>query len=152
MFEGHIEIATETLNEAAVRQAIADFVMGRDLAPPPKTHLNASAIDISSFPKEFQIKMNWLLGRLNTEELARDDVYALNFFLEKFVAWSGYQITDAPQLDGAPRASMQAIATDLERAAKILKGRLRDIDDLYQLLRDRGGSTSQGLLRHRRQA
>jgi hypothetical protein len=152
LFEGHIEIATETLNEVAVRQAIADFVIGRDVAPPPKTHLNASVIDISSFPKEFQIKMSWLLGRLNTEELARDDVYALNFFLEKFVAWTGYQITDAPQLDGAPRASMQDIATDLERAAKILKGRLRDIDELYQLVRDRGGSAPQELLRHRRQA
>ena len=36
--------------------------------------------------------MNWLMGRLNMEELAKDDVYALNYFLDKFVAWTGYQI------------------------------------------------------------
>jgi hypothetical protein len=152
LFTEHIEIATESLNEIATRRAITNFVSGRDMAPPPKTHLHASAIDISSFPKEHQIKMNWLMGRLNVEELAHDDVYALNYFLEKFVAWSGYQITDAPQLDGADRASMQDIAADLERAAKILKDRLRDIDELRHLVHDRGGSAPWELLRRRQQA
>ena len=141
LFDEHIEIATENLNEDATSLTISltsSWVV--TWCQPPKTHLNASVIDISSYPKDFQIKMNWLLGRLNTEELAQDNVYAVNYFLEKFVAWSGYQITDAPQLDGAPRASKQKIAADLERAAKILKGRLRDIDELYQLVRDRGES------------
>jgi len=152
LFDEHLEIATERLNDVAVRRAITNFVVGHDVALPPKTHLNSSVIDISSYPKDSQIKMNWLLRRLNTEELAQDDVYALNYFLEKFVAWSGYQITDAPQLDGAPRSSVQKIAADLERAAQILRGRLRDIDELYQLVRDRGGSAPRELLRHRRQA
>jgi hypothetical protein len=150
LFDEHLEIATESLNEVSIRRAITNFVIGRDVGLPPKTHLNAAAIDISSYPKDLKIRMNWLLGRLNTEELARDNVYALNYFLEKFVAWSGYQIKDPAQLDGAPRASMQDIAADLERAAKILKGRLRDIDELYQLVRDRGGSAPKELLRHRR--
>jgi hypothetical protein len=152
LFNEHIEIATESLNQIATRRAIADFVIGRDVRPPPKTHLNASVIDISSYPKDFQIKMNWLLGRLNTEEMAHDDVYAINYFLEKFVAWKGYQITDAPQLDGAPQTSMRDISVDLERAAKILNDRLRDIDELYQLVRDRGGSVPEELLRGRRRA
>jgi hypothetical protein len=39
--------------------------------------------------------------------LAKDDVYALNSFLEKFIAWTDYQITDASLLDGATRASVQ---------------------------------------------
>ena len=139
LFDSHIEIATESLNDEATRRAIADFVDGGEAAPPPRTHLNASVIDISSFPKQHQLKMNWLMGRLNTEEVAKDDVYALNYFLDKFVAWTGYQITDAPQLGGTPAASAPEIAADLERAGRIMNERLREIDALYKLVRDRGG-------------
>jgi hypothetical protein len=139
LFDSHIEIATESLDDEATRRAIADFVEGGAAAPPPRTRLNASAIDISSFPQQHQIKMNWLLGRLNLGELANDDVYALNYFLDQFVTWTGYQITDAPQLGGAAPASAPQIARDLERVGKILNDRLRDIDALYKLVRDRGG-------------
>jgi hypothetical protein len=138
LFDRHIEIATESLSDEATRRAIADFVDGSEAPPPPRTHLNASVIDISSFPKQHQVKMNWLMGRLNMEHLAEDDVYALNYFLDKFVTWAGYQITDAPQLGGAVPASAPEIARDLERVAKILNDRLRDVDALYKLLRDRG--------------
>jgi hypothetical protein len=138
LFDHHIEIATESLNDEATRRAIADFVDGGEAQPPPRTHLNASVIDISSFPKQHQVKMNWLMGRLNMEDLAKDDVYALNYFLDKFVTWAGYQITDAPQLGGTAPASAPEIARDLERVAKILNDRLRDIDALYKLIRDRG--------------
>jgi hypothetical protein len=139
LFDSHIEIATESLNDEATRRAIADFVDGGEAPPPPRTHLNASVIDISSFPKQHQVKMNWLMGRLNLEELAKDDVYALNYFLEKFVAWTGYQMTDAPQLGGTAAASAPEIAADLERAGRIVNERLREIDALYKLVRDRGG-------------
>jgi hypothetical protein len=138
LFDNHIEIATESLNDEATRRKIAEFVDGGAAAPPPRTHLNASVIDISSFPRQHQIKMNWLMGRLNMEELAKDDVYALNYFLDKFVAWTGYQITDAPQLGGTVAASAPEIAADLERAARIMNERLREIDALYKLVRDRG--------------
>lgn len=140
LFDEHIEIATESLDAIDSRRRIAEFV-GCAAAPPPKTHLNASVIDISSFAKHHQIKMNWLLGRLNIEELANDDVYALNYFLDKFVTWAGYQITNAPQLGGAAPASTPEIARDLERVAKILNDRLRDIDALYKLACDRGGDS-----------
>jgi SAM-dependent methyltransferase len=139
LFDRHIEIATESLNDEATRRAIADFVDGGAAQPPPRTHLNASVIDISSFPKQHQVKMNWLMGRLNMEELAKDDVYALNYFLDKFVAWTGYQISDAPQLGGTTAASAPEIAADLERAGRIMNERLRDIDALYKLVRSRGG-------------
>jgi hypothetical protein len=137
LFDSYIEIATESLNDEATRRAIADFVGGG--AAPPRTHLNASVIDISSFPKQHQVKMNWLMGRLNMEELAKDDVYALDYFLDKFVAWIGYQIADAPQLGGTTAASAPEIAADLERAGRIMNERLREIDALYKLVRDRGG-------------
>jgi SAM-dependent methyltransferase len=138
LFDAHIEIATESLNDEATRRTIADFVDGGEAAAPPRTHINAPVINISSLPKQHQVKMNWLMGRLNMEELAKDDVYALIYFLDKFVAWTGYQITDAPQLGGVAPASAPEIAADLERAARIMNERLREIDVLYKLVRDRG--------------
>ncbi len=134
LFDDHIEITTEGLNDASTRLAIADFVGGGKTAPPPKAHLNASVIDISSFPKEQQHRMHWLMGRLNIEELASDEVYGLDYFLDKFIAWAGYQIVGAPDSGAAPSGKISA---DLERAAKVVGDRLRDIDALHQLVRDR---------------
>jgi SAM-dependent methyltransferase len=139
LFDHHIEIATESLNDEATRRAIADFVDGTAAPLPPRTHLNAAVIDISSFPRQHQVKMNWLMGRLNMEELAKDDVYALNYFLDKYVAWTGYQIADAPHLGGTAAPSASEIAADLKRAGRIMNERLREIDALYKLVRDRRG-------------
>jgi hypothetical protein len=137
LFDAHIEIATESLDDEACRRVIADFV-GGDQAPPPKTHLNASVIDIASFAREHQLKMNWLMGRLNMDELASDDVYALQYFLDKYIAWTGYQITGAPQLGGVAPPPAPQIAADLERAARTLEKGLREVDALYKLVRDSG--------------
>jgi len=136
LFEAHIEVATESLEDEVCRRAIADFVGGEGTLP-PKTHLNASVIDIASFAKRHQLKMIWLLGRLNMEQLADDDVYALNYFLDKYIAWTGYQITEAPQLGGAAPPPPSQIAAGLERARQILEEGLRDIDALSKLVRDR---------------
>jgi hypothetical protein len=135
LFDTHIEIATESLDDEVCRRAIAAFVGEQTV--PPKTHLNAAVIDIASFASQHQIKMNWLMGRLNMDELAEDDVYALNYFLDKYIAWTGYEITDAPQLSGTARPPASAIAANLERAARLLEQGLRDVDALYKLVRDR---------------
>jgi hypothetical protein len=135
LFDETIEIATESLDDEECRRTVADLV-GGEQAVPPKTHLNASVIDIASFAKRDQAKMNWLLGRLNMEEMAKDDVYALNYFLDKYIAWTGYQITNAPQLDRTAPPQAWEIAADLERAAKILEKGLREIDSLYKQVRD----------------
>jgi SAM-dependent methyltransferase len=137
LFDTHIEIATESLNDEATRRAIADFVDGGEAAPPPRTHLNASVIDISSFPKQHQHKLHWLMGRLNIEELASDDLYAVDYFLDKFVAWSGYQITGATQLETSQSNPLDRIAVDLERAVRLLRARLPEIELLHQLTRER---------------
>ena len=135
-FDTHIEIATESLDDAKTRRAIADFVGGREAAAPPMTHLNASVIDISSFANKHQGKMNWLMGRLNMEELANDEVYALDYFINKFIAWTGYEINNAPQLDGSAPPSRHEIAGNLMRARAILDTGLRDIDALQKLIRN----------------
>ncbi len=86
LFDNYTEIETETLDSPATRHVLANLVGGPDAVVPPKSHLNATMIDISAFPKEHQFKMNWLLGRLNIEEMAQDDLYAIEYFLEKFIA------------------------------------------------------------------
>jgi hypothetical protein len=137
LFDTSITVQTEHLNDVATRRSIADFVGGASSVLPPKTHLNATVIDMSSFAKEFRFKMNWLMRRLNIEEVATDDVYALEYFLDKFIAWTGYQITAAPQLDGTVAPPDAAITVNLERAAKILEDGLRNVDGLGKLVRNR---------------
>ena len=78
--------------------------------------------------------MHWLMGRLNIEEIAADDVYALDYFLDKFIAWKGYQIAGSPDSGSAPAAEITA---DLKRAAKLISDRLRNIEALHQLVRGR---------------
>jgi len=137
LFDASISIQMECLDDAATRRGIADFIGGPAMPLPPKTRLNAAKIDISSFAEDRRIRMSWLLGRLNLEEVAADDVYALEYFLGKFIAWAGYQIGDAPQLDGTPAPPKAMIAANLERAAKLLNEGVRNIDELRALVNDR---------------
>jgi hypothetical protein len=137
LFDSYTEIETERLDSAAIRRVLAHSVGGPTAAVPPKSHLNAATVDISAFPKEHQFKMNWLLGRLNIEEMAEDDLYAIDYFLEKFIAWTGYQITNAPQLGPAKAASADKIALDLDRGVEIIAKRLKDFRSLRQDLHHR---------------
>jgi hypothetical protein len=138
LFGECVEIETETLGEEATRRTLTSLVTNRDDILPPRTHLNAASIDISRFQPEHQHRMHWLLARLNVEEMAHDDVHALDYFLNKFIAWTGYQITDAPQLRPTKPAPPEQIAADLDRAHGIVTNGLRDIEALRQLLRKRG--------------
>jgi hypothetical protein len=150
LFDDYTEIETETLDSAATRRVLANLVAGPSAALPPKSHLNAAMIDISAFPKEHQFKMNWLLGRLNIDEMAQDDLYAIDYFLEKFIAWTGYQITNAPQLGPVTAASADKIAIDLDRVLEIVGRRLNEFRSLRQDLRrrePRGASLSRFGLR-----
>ena len=78
--------------------------------------------------------MQWFFGRLNLNEVAVDDVYAIAYFLEKFVAWTGYQI-DGSIRDISPNdvKSREEISAILAQAEEILRARLKDIDALRAL-------------------
>jgi hypothetical protein len=142
LFDECVEIETESLDEDATRRVIARLVSGNDDLLPPRARLNAARIDISSFPPEHQHRMNWLMGRLNVEEIARDEVYALNYFLDKFIAWTGYQITDAPQLTPVRPAPDAKIEGDLDRALRVVREGLRELEALQRLMRERIGETA----------
>jgi hypothetical protein len=132
LFDHYVEIATEDLNDDATRQMLAELCESHEL--PPATHLNASAIDIALFPEEHRHRLHWLMGRLNLEEVAADDVYAMNYFVNKFVAWSGYQIRHDQALERGVPPSAGVIEANLERALKSLRPGIRDIEGLRALL------------------
>jgi len=133
LFDDPVEIETERLDGEEARRALARVVAGPDVSPPPRTHLNAAVIDIASFPREHQHKMHWLMGRLNLEQVATDEVYPLDYFLEKFIAWTGYQITDAPQIAPSRPAPPEKIRADLDRALNVVRDRLREMETLRTL-------------------
>jgi hypothetical protein len=137
LFDERIEIETESLNSEATRRIIAQAVAPEGDILPPRAHLNAGTINIASYPKELQHRMHWLMGRLNIEEVARDEVYALDYFLDKFVAWMGYHITAASELAPAQPAPPEKIESDLDRAVTAMRRRLREIEELQDLLRKR---------------
>jgi hypothetical protein len=132
LFGRYVKIATEDLNDDATRQTLAELCESDEL--PPVTHLNASAIDIALFREEHRHRLHWLMGRLNLEEVAADDVYAMDYFVNKFVAWSGYQIRRDPALGTAVPPSADVIEANLERALKSLRQGIRDIEGLRALL------------------
>jgi hypothetical protein len=133
LFDEHIEVHTEDLDSEAALQRIARFAIGANAVAPRAAHLNASAIDIASFAPEHQHRMRWLMGRLDLNETARDDVYAMDYFVDKFVAWIGYQLNNAPQLAPASAPPAEQIAANLDRGLQILKKGLRDLEGLREM-------------------
>lgn len=114
------------------------IVLGSDAVMPVPTHLNAHKLDIVNVPQRGRTKMQWLLGRMNLHELASDDVYAVRYFLEKFTAWTGYQITgQIKEISPDDRRSPAEIAANLDSARRILLQRLGELLDLRASLEAR---------------
>jgi hypothetical protein len=131
LFAGYAEIATEDLETEAARRLIARIVAGEEGMIPGPARLNAHRIDITTLPADRRPRMQWLMGQLNLHRLAHDEAYAVEYFLEKFVAWTGYQIGGeigaiSPE-DVRDRAELTTI---LERAEQALRRGLRDVEAL----------------------
>jgi len=129
LFTECVDVRTENLNETSTRRAIARLASGYDILP-QSTHLNAHTFDVAAVAEEHRDKAIWLFGRLNWELIVKDDVHAIDYFLNKFIAWTGYQITGAPQLAGSKRPGADEIAAILARARMILEVAIRDVRTL----------------------
>ena len=132
-FSEYVEVTTESINDETSRRAISRLVSGSDDIVVQPTQLNSHTF-IAGLPADRRDRMQWLFGRLNLNEVAADDVYAVAYFLEKFVAWTGYQI-DGSIRDISPNdvKSGDEIRAILTQAEKILRDRLKDIDALRAL-------------------
>lgn len=136
LFSSYFQIETERLDDLETRELLAKAILGTaSKVVPDPIHLNAHAIDISTFPIEYRFKMFWLLGRLDFKKLARDDVYGVDYFLDKFIAWIGYQITDAPQLGSAARLTTDEIEAILKRASSVLLAAEKEVQGLQDAVR-----------------
>jgi uncharacterized protein YoxC len=134
LFDQYVELQTECLDDEDTRRKIACLVLGSDSVVPPPAHLNAHSIDIASYPKEHRPKMQWLLGWLNLHQLVADDVYAIEYFLNKFIAWTGYQIRNSPQLGPSDARGREEIATTLDRAHDVVLAAIKEIEGLKEIL------------------
>ena len=132
-FSEYVEVTTESINDETSRRAISRLVSGSEDIVAPPTQLNSHSFT-TGLPADRHDRMQWLFGRLNLNEVAADDVYAVAYFLEKFVAWTGYQI-DGSIRDISPNdvKSREQIGETLAQAEKILLARLKDIDALRAL-------------------
>lgn len=135
-FTHRFEMHTEHINDEATRVLIAT-VLGLDAAgPPAPTHLNAHA-SMASLPRERRDKMQWLMGRFDLRRAADDDLYATDYFLNAFIAWTGYQIRRNEVIGPADERTDEELAALLDRAGKLLDHNRRLIDLLEAERADR---------------
>jgi hypothetical protein len=135
LFSRTVDLQTEALNEERTRQMLAWFVGGLNTRAPNPGHLNWNRIDIRSFPPERRAKMRWLLGRLNLHRLAHEDLYGLDYFAEKFIAWTVYQTRGhGTDMDLSDQRSKGQIAEIIDRAEALLERRLQDLRNMRQEL------------------
>jgi Sulfotransferase domain len=84
------------------------------------------------------IKLEWLLRTLDLDRLATNDVYGLDYFLEKFSAWTSYQIGGAiNEISPEDAKGPEQIAEMLDTAERLLQARLREIPGYRAMLEAR---------------
>src|SRR5206468_2253450 len=83
-------------------------------------------VDLVGMDESHRPKLQWLMGRLNLHQVADDDVYPLEYFLNAFIAWTGYQIQQTPHVSGSIPRSEAEIGASLARAEASLLKYLQD--------------------------
>jgi len=135
------EIHTERINDGPTR-ALVGAILGLGDGPPPSpTHLNAQA-HIAALPSDRREKVQWLMGRFDIRRAADDDLYAADYFLNAFIAWTGYQIRGSEAVGPADTRSFEQLAELLERAGQLLdhNRRLVGLLEAERLERQTAGS------------
>jgi hypothetical protein len=135
VFADYCEITTETIRDEATRRLIGRLATGKDDVLPPAKRLNAFQFDITKVPPDRCEKMQWLFGRMDLNQMAYDEIYGIKYFLEKFVAWTGYQIDGSiKQISPNDVRTAEELHAILDDAQRILSDRLMDIDALRRSL------------------
>jgi hypothetical protein len=129
LFAEYIEIPTEKLSEESTRSVLARIASAPRVMPSP-VHVNRYTFDVSSVSLQYREKAMWLFGRLDWDQFIKDDIYALKYVLEKFVAWTGYQINNGPELGQSIRLKPKEIAATLSNARRAMSAAIADLDKL----------------------
>jgi hypothetical protein len=128
LFAMSIEVSTETLSEEPTRRAIARLVTGSDEVVPAAARLHAYAFDIASVPQEYRDKAMWVWGQVNWDLLVKDDAYAIEYLLTKFLQWKERQVKGDP-LPGVQQSRAEITAA-LARTRRSLTAAIKDISAL----------------------
>jgi hypothetical protein len=114
-FPAVLQIDTEDLSSPETLRSLASFVSGdASNAPGPRRLNSHNLIDIFDFPAEQRPFAQWLLGRLNCQQIAEDNTVLVDHVLDSTIAWLGFLQTGiASQLSehySKPQDQVQQIA------------------------------------------
>ena len=128
LFEATWSIETERLDTKEVRVNVAAAVGIEDILPSPK-HLNSHAF-IAGLPEDFIEKAQWLFGRIDIRQAATDDIYPLDYFSNKFIAWTGYQMKRTEHISAQHHRSDAYIGELLDKAEILLERKLTELRNM----------------------
>jgi hypothetical protein len=130
LFSHAAEINTEALNGETARRMIAALAGDPSLIP-ASVHVNSQAF-VADLPRDRRSRMQWLMGRFDLVRAATDDVYPLEYFLNAFIAWTGYQLRRSEQIGPDDHRTDVELAATLARAAAELREAQRLVGLLEQ--------------------
>lgn len=136
LFANHAEFHTERLDEESTRKALSELVLGHSRVVAKPTHINVH-VDFAGLPEDRRPKLQWLMGLLNLHQVAYDDAYPLEYFTNAFIAWTGYQIRQAPQIGAQDYRTAEELSATLARADALLTKRLQEVRSLKALLAEK---------------
>jgi hypothetical protein len=122
LFAKTLSIDTEDLSDEAVRAALARAVGSAQT--PRAFHVNRF-VDLRYVPPERHSFVQRLLGQLDVQKLAHDDLYGLRAVLNEFI----YHMSHFP--DQAPGA-IDELRWTLTEAHRLISGRLNDLEELME--------------------
>jgi hypothetical protein len=143
LFWQHVEFHTEHLDDEGTRKTLAELVLGHSRVVAKPTHVNAH-VNFTGLPEDRRPKLQWLMGQLNLHQVAYDDVYPIEYFVNAYIAWSGYQIGRTPHIGPQYYKSPEEISADLARAEEILGRHIKDIQSLKAMLAEKNASGRTG--------
>jgi hypothetical protein len=120
LFKNALSIDTEDLNDAGARAALAHAV--GSMETPSAFHVNRF-VDLRWVPQDRRSFVQRLLGQLDVQKLANDDLYGLRQVLNEFI----YHVAHFP--DQAPGA-VDELRWTLTEAHRLLNYRRSDLREL----------------------
>jgi hypothetical protein len=91
LFPAVLQIETEDLSSEETLRKLAAFVSGDQTNAPSPRRLNGHGlIDIFDFPPEQRAFAQWMLGRLDSRQIAESNTVLVDHVLNSTIAWLGY--------------------------------------------------------------
>ena len=120
LFATSFNIYTEKLSSQSTLHLIGELASGPPRRAKPihlNSHIKSDAISLSA-----RHKVQWLLGRLDMQKVAHDDLYPLKYMMNEYIAWTGYQIRRSEHIGPDDFRSREQLAAALTEVCEMLDG------------------------------